>query len=592
MGKINPEKIEEWSIDGLKGLLKKSEYIKSEINSNDKTPSWDGNLYLYNNKKLKKEQLIAKVPIQVKGHEVNEEKDLNKEEITFSVKISDLKNYQNDGGVIFFVIYVLNSEEYKIFYRKLLPYDLKRILRNLEEGKITKSIKLYTFPTDVKKIEEIIYYFQQDKKKQYSTADAETIDLLDLKNLEENMKRLSEIRGLSFSSTLDSLFDEEHYLYAEKILNIYTPIARMKVESMKTIVPLKIYIDKKECSQQAEVILKKDKIDLCISKCVYIKQTAESKGALKIERKGTLTDFINGLNFIKSISTCKHFSIGDMINSEKINGFDLNLLQKDIDFFEKVKVLLKYLNVQKPLNMESLSERDLKNLDILYEYIVENKEFKIKNKKDNGIEIYDVGNLKLIFLFLDLKNGKCSYYNFFDRYIIDRCKIIKKFNEKCVEYPICILLTKDCFLKIDNINYELIKESIMNVKEYSNEYGNDINTLVLELLKAYDEIKKSIILETAWDIIKWLKEKDNSIYIVLNYYQIILRKRALNKEEIKSLKILEKNEENAEMLLGINIILGNETNIKYYFGELTEKEKEVFKQYPIWNLVKIDLIEK
>ena len=50
MGKINPEKIEEWSIDGLKGLLKKSEYIKSEINSNDKTPSWDGNLYLYSNK--------------------------------------------------------------------------------------------------------------------------------------------------------------------------------------------------------------------------------------------------------------------------------------------------------------------------------------------------------------------------------------------------------------------------------------------------------------------------------------------------------------------------------------------------------------
>lgn len=54
MGKINPEKIEEWSIDGLKGLLKKSEYIKSEINSNDKTPSWDGNLYLYSNKELKK----------------------------------------------------------------------------------------------------------------------------------------------------------------------------------------------------------------------------------------------------------------------------------------------------------------------------------------------------------------------------------------------------------------------------------------------------------------------------------------------------------------------------------------------------------
>lgn len=126
----------------------------------------------------------------------------------------------------------------------------------------------------------------------------------------------------------------------------------------------------------------------------------------------------------------------------------------------------------------------------------------------------------------------------------------------------------------------------MNVKEYSNEYGNDVNELILDLLKAYDEKKESIILETALDIIKWLKEKDNSIYIVLNYYQTILRKRALSKEEIKNLKSLERKEENIEILLGISIILENKTNIDYYLEELTVEQKEKFKQYPIWNLVK------
>lgn len=88
------------------------------------------------------------------------------------------------------------------------------------------------------------------------------------------------------------------------------------------------------------------------------------------------------------------------------------------------------------------------------------------------------------------------------------------------------------------------------------------------------------------DIIKWLKEKDNSIYIVLNYYQTILRKRALSKEEIKNLKSLERKEENIEILLGISIILENKTNIDYYLEELTVEQKEKFKQYPIWNLVK------
>lgn len=88
------------------------------------------------------------------------------------------------------------------------------------------------------------------------------------------------------------------------------------------------------------------------------------------------------------------------------------------------------------------------------------------------------------------------------------------------------------------------------------------------------------------DIIKWLKEKDNSIYIVLNYYQTILRKRALSKEEIKNLKSLERKEENIEILLGISIILDNKTNIDYYLEELTVEQTEKFKQYPIWNLVK------
>ena len=79
MGKINTEKIEAWSINSLERLLDKSKYIKYEINSNDKTLSWDGNLYLYNNEELKKEQLIARISIQVKGHGVEKEDKLNKE---------------------------------------------------------------------------------------------------------------------------------------------------------------------------------------------------------------------------------------------------------------------------------------------------------------------------------------------------------------------------------------------------------------------------------------------------------------------------------------------------------------------------------
>ena len=37
------------------------------INDGDKEPSWDGNIYVYPNYKKKKSEMIAKVPVQVKG---------------------------------------------------------------------------------------------------------------------------------------------------------------------------------------------------------------------------------------------------------------------------------------------------------------------------------------------------------------------------------------------------------------------------------------------------------------------------------------------------------------------------------------------
>ena len=63
------KRIEETAINALKTVLLRCETLDSFIGSNDKTPSWDGSVFVYRNESQKNDNLIGRVPIQVKGTE-------------------------------------------------------------------------------------------------------------------------------------------------------------------------------------------------------------------------------------------------------------------------------------------------------------------------------------------------------------------------------------------------------------------------------------------------------------------------------------------------------------------------------------------
>ncbi|MDO5479799.1 MAG: hypothetical protein Q4G23_11630 [Clostridia bacterium] len=65
------------------------------INDGDKEPVWDGHIYIFADKAKRKEN-IKKVPVQVKGKKA---KDLNQDVISYSLGVSYLQDYLDDGGV-------------------------------------------------------------------------------------------------------------------------------------------------------------------------------------------------------------------------------------------------------------------------------------------------------------------------------------------------------------------------------------------------------------------------------------------------------------------------------------------------------------
>ncbi len=123
---LNPIKIEMFGVNKLKDILNRCERLIPEINSNDKTPSWNGDIFVYCSRDLKKDTVEGVIRIQVKG----KHKKITSEKITHPVEVADLENYERDGGVIYFVIYLEDFNTYKVYYNALLPFYFKNIINS------------------------------------------------------------------------------------------------------------------------------------------------------------------------------------------------------------------------------------------------------------------------------------------------------------------------------------------------------------------------------------------------------------------------------------------------------------------------------
>lgn len=146
----------------LKQIIAKTDFLVPYINDKDKEPIWDGAVHVFSNTDKKAEHDLGRVPVQVKGRGV---KKLPKDRISFEETYSNMVNYRNEGGVVYVVVKVDSDNQTKMYYVKLMPFYINKLLElSHNRKKIKFSLKL--FPEDTKKIETIFTSFLQDRKKQ------------------------------------------------------------------------------------------------------------------------------------------------------------------------------------------------------------------------------------------------------------------------------------------------------------------------------------------------------------------------------------------------------------------------------------------
>ena len=574
-------------------IIENNNTLRPFFSDNDKTPLWDGQIFIYKSIEKKIDNWDDKLYVQIKGKGVESLSEGNK---TFSLEMSKLKAYQRDiNGTLLLVCLYTDNMEYKLYYRNLLPVDLNSILENADETKNSTSFEIYPINKGQKnEILHICLNFVKNAKKQINT---------EIKNIED-IKNIKEIKSQYIGKNQDEFFKE----LLNNMVYTYATDTNGKTFAISKNENIKIFM--------GQEIDRNVSIDDKVYYSSYTLQRQKDGESIIIGNSVTLNLVSNKINFnfngnIDQKIKCLDLFI-DMQKKQKItiNGVTFNLNKEDCVDVENYEKELKELKIIKNMfnklgisfndKLEELSDSDWKNIKILVNIFEKN----IKPKKplvlQTGICKMTIGR-NVILLWIDAE--KNNYYNFFE----DLSSIVRiartsegkePTNEDSIS-PYLLLIDntimgeKDNLFEYANWNSEIVKKSFEKVSRYK-DLSAYINEFILRLLLTYDKKTREDLLNLAMflceKIIKQDYENDDDKVIYkTNYFQIIKRQREFNKDEydeLFKLKEIVYKKDNCMLKCGIAILLEEQKDFDYYFGKLSEKEKEDFRKFPIYALIK------
>lgn len=141
--------------------IARTEYLLPCINSGDREPSFDGFIYAYREKEKRKDQMIGRAAIQVKGRR-KKSNSFN----TFCMEKADLENYRAAGGALLFVVLIDEKFEKSLYYSALTPFYINQRLRVSDYRKGKVKLQLLPLPDNDNDLCNLVINFIRDCDKQ------------------------------------------------------------------------------------------------------------------------------------------------------------------------------------------------------------------------------------------------------------------------------------------------------------------------------------------------------------------------------------------------------------------------------------------
>lgn len=600
MPSANTKRIEEAATTALKAALLQCPILESYIDSNDKTPSWDGTVFVYKSEKTKKENLAGRVPIQIKGTE----KVIVSDTATFSCSVSDLNNYYKDGGCVFFLISVdLSSGNSKIFYKTLLVVDLDKIIKSAGKQK-TSVIHLNLFPTEANEISSIFIEFTDNVHKQMGFIGK---DIPTIESLEANG---AEITSLTFTAsgvglTLDEipkfLSTHDFYLYAKvKGLDADVPIDKITNVIVSKPVNGEVRVRDRCFFPAYRVVYENGKPLIRIGKGISISLKAEeNRITVHTDRPDTLSDFIIEEKFFLEMVEQGELTLNGVacpLNSASLSESDLQERKKTLEYCKDVKKMLDYLGVTEELLLNDVSENDENNLRNFTGAVLYNRKIGFPNmKQDQFYGAFKIANLSIWIIAMEKDDGYYQVDSFFAPHRIAIFESSDSEQANPIPFSQYLLLDKNAFVHASNMDYEKIKVDICALERHP--LLLDATTyLLFNILHGYDlqTQKDSALLNLADSICDWFAgygDKIDAQISMLNRLQIMKRRRKLKISEIIELAKLTENSYPPATRCGAYLLMDADEEAQKCFDELPLIAQEEFLKYPICHFGKLTMKE-
>lgn len=579
---MNSIKIEKIAILELRRLITLHQLMNDFIDENDKEPSWDGSIYIYNNSNLKVENILHKVPVQVKGK--NNELLLNKDTITYPIKYKHLKNYYRDGGVCYFVIVISDdATNTSIYCNALTPIKLQYYLNSKNEisNDSTKNIPLNLIKNK-DDLYKVLIQFGDDSQKQGSGNGEIIRNAISL----ENFNKIDSIKMKIYGTDdkfelLKKVSTGEVCIYGHhSSLDIWLPFEYK--QQLNTSISHIVTISN-SLGFQGFNCYSKYKVEL-INKENYIIHLSDN---LKLDIKNNKIEFkaISSLNDIyidiKFLNSLQEFD-KIYINENPVlsyNNLDFpSELYSDLNYLSVMISAFEHFNIDCNKKVCEFTDKDWSAIDELIKIFRGNIDFKDKYM------IYMWWWQGRVIPILLIKNSlnKADSYNL----ITVKDFIIEVHNnDNKYKVPNFVMFKRDIWINLYNVKEDILIDEIK--KSDFNIFTQDILSLLfVEILSAYDTIKEEKYYNTAKLISDKLLEVDSlNEYWNINNFQLIKRKRALTELELEQIERIQEKSCDDMVICATNILLENTRNAKKCISSLPDEEYKLFIDYPIYNLL-------